>query len=67
MLVEIKDQTEWISDKIIETLHSFEADLLVIGTHGRSGINRFLLGSIAEETVRRAPVPVLLVRPKGNV
>jgi len=38
------------------------ADLIVIGTHGRSGLSRLLLGSVAEGVVRGASVPVLLVR-----
>ncbi|HEY8507605.1 MAG TPA: universal stress protein [Steroidobacteraceae bacterium] len=38
------------------------ADLIVCGTHGRRGIRRLLMGSDAEQIVRRAPVPVLLVR-----
>lgn len=38
------------------------ADLIVIGTHGRSGISRLLLGSVAEAVVRGTSVPVLLVR-----
>jgi hypothetical protein len=38
------------------------ADLIVIGTHGRRGPGRLLLGSDAEQIVRTAPVPVLLVR-----
>lgn len=38
------------------------ADLIVIGTHGRRGIGRAMLGSDAEEILRSAPVPVLLVR-----
>ena len=37
-------------------------DLIVMGTHGRGGINRLLLGSVAEATVRSSPVPVLLLR-----
>jgi nucleotide-binding universal stress UspA family protein len=37
-------------------------DLIVIGTHGRSGLNRWLLGSVAERVVRLAPCPVLTVR-----
>lgn len=40
---------------------NWKADLIVIGTHGRSGLSRLLLGSVAEEVVRGAPVPVLLV------
>ena len=38
------------------------ADLVVMGTHGRGGINRILVGSVAERVVRTAPIPVLTVR-----
>ncbi len=38
------------------------ADLVVMGTHGRSGMDRLLLGSVAERVVRSSPVPVLTVR-----
>lgn len=38
------------------------ADLIVMGTHGRQGLKRLLLGSVAESIVRTAPCPVLLVR-----
>jgi len=44
-----------------DALH-WQADLIVIGTHGRSGLSRLLLGSVAEAVARDAPVPVLLVR-----
>ena len=39
-----------------------DIDLVVMGTHGRSGIERYLLGSVAEKTVRTSPVPVMTVR-----
>ncbi|WP_118184328.1 universal stress protein [Paraburkholderia phosphatilytica] len=39
----------------------FDADLIVMGTHGRRGMRRLVLGSVAERTVRGAPCPVLLV------
>lgn len=48
-----------------EALH-WEADLMVLGTHGRSGLNRLLFGSVAENVVRHSPVPVLLVRSKDE-
>jgi nucleotide-binding universal stress UspA family protein len=42
------------------------ADLIVIGTHGRTGVSRFLMGSVAEHVVRTAPCPVLVVRPSEH-
>ena len=39
-------------------------DLLVLGTHGRTGLRRLVLGSVAERVVRQAPCPVMVVRPK---
>jgi nucleotide-binding universal stress UspA family protein len=60
-LIEINQKSESIAEIILKIVNSHKADFLVIGTHGRSGINRFLLGSVAEEVARRAPIPVLLV------
>lgn len=44
-----------------------EADLVVMGTHGRHGIGRLLLGSVAEAVLRRTAVPVLLVRRERDL
>ena len=41
-------------------------DLVVLGTHGRTGIRRLMLGSVAEKVVREAHCPVLVVRPTGK-
>jgi len=49
-------------DLVIKAVKAWRADLLVIGTHGRRGVGRFLLGSDAEQILRLSPVPVLLVR-----
>lgn len=51
-----------VSDSVIAQAKAWDADLIVIGTHGRRGIGRWLLGSDAEQIVRKASVPVLLVR-----
>jgi len=51
--------------EIAQTAADLEADLVVVGTHGRRGIARWLLGSVAEAVVRLAPCPVFVVRPKA--
>ena len=47
---------------IVEEAAPARADLIVIGTHGRSGLKHLLLGSIAERVVQKAPCPVLTVK-----
>jgi len=54
----------WMS--IVDTLEDPAFDLVVIGTHGRTGLARILLGSVAEKVVRHAPCPVLAIRPAGE-
>ncbi len=49
------------ADGIIHCAEEFGADLIVIGTHNRSGIGRLLMGSVAEHVVRHSHVPVLVV------
>jgi glycine betaine transporter len=49
-------------DSIDQTAKEIGADLIVMGTHGRRGVSRALLGSVAETVVRTAPCPVLTVR-----
>ena len=50
------------SDVILDEARKWRADLIVMGTHGRRGFNRLLLGSDAERVLRDTPVPLLLVR-----
>lgn len=50
---------------ILEAAVRSKADLIVIGSHGRTGLERFLLGSVAERVVRQAEVPVLTVPARG--
>lgn len=63
-LVELIDGEMRISEKLIETIKTYKSDLLILGTHGRRGFNRLILGSVAEETVRISPIPILLVPSK---
>ncbi len=51
-----------VSETVIEAAKDWGADLIVIGTHGRRGVGRFVMGSDAEQIMRAAPVPVLLIR-----
>jgi universal stress protein A len=50
-------------DMILQTAKEIGADMIVMGTHGRRGVTRALLGSVTEAVVRSAPCPVLTVRP----
>jgi nucleotide-binding universal stress UspA family protein len=54
------------ADLIVEQAKKWSADLIVMGTHGRRGLDRLALGSDAELVVRDAPVPVLLVRVEAK-
>lgn len=54
-----------ICDQVVAQAKAWRADLIVLGTHGRRGVGRLLLGSDAEMIVRLATVPVLLVRAPG--
>lgn len=51
------------ADAILHQATESQADLIVMGTHGRSGLNHMLLGSVAEQVVRTAACPVLTIRP----
>jgi nucleotide-binding universal stress UspA family protein len=54
-----------VADEVAQLAADLEADLVIVGTHGRRGLSRMLLGSSAEATVRLAPCPVLVMRPKA--
>ena len=47
---------------ILDVVEEGEVDHVVMGSHGRSGVSRILLGSVAEDVVRESPVPVTIVR-----
>jgi nucleotide-binding universal stress UspA family protein len=50
-------------DGVNQAIRDYSVDLIVLGTHGRTGAQRFLLGSVAEEIFRRSPRPVMTVGP----
>ena len=52
------------ADAIVKQARKWHADLIVLGTHGRRGVKRLVMGSDAEQVIRMTPVPVLLVRSK---
>ncbi len=72
LIARVKDGTVWVEgtvvegsvpDQILTRAQNLPADLLVVGTHGRSGFERLVLGSVAEKLLRKAPCPVLTVPP----
>ena len=67
----VKVGTELLKGKVAESLAEYasrnEVDLIIIATHGRSGISRWVWGSVADRLLRSACVPVLMVRVPGCV
>lgn len=53
-----------VADGILDAANAKDADLIAIGTHGRSGIERALVGSVADAVIRRAEVPCFVLHPK---
>lgn len=54
-----------VADAVAALAEELEADLIIVGTHGRRAVSRLVLGSVAEVVTRLAPCPVLVVRPKA--
>ena len=52
--------------EIIQYARMHDIDLIVLATHGRTGLPHVIMGSVAETVVRTAPCPVLTVRPEGH-
>ncbi len=50
---------------IAEQAHSWGADLIIMGSHGRTGLQRLMMGSVAEEVFRSSDIPVLLVKEQA--
>lgn len=58
----VESEGDRVSEIVAKHATSLSADVIVLGTHGRRGVDRFLIGSDAEQVARIAPVPVMLVR-----
>ena len=52
------------AEEITDFVERREIDLVAMATHGRSGVGRLLMGSVAEKVLRRVPVPVMMLRPR---
>ncbi len=50
-------------EEVLKQAKRHKVDLIVIGTHGRKGVQRWVMGSVAERVVRMAPCPVLSIHP----
>jgi nucleotide-binding universal stress UspA family protein len=53
-----------VAEALIDLAHPERIDLIAIATHGRSGVQRLVLGSVADKLIRAAGPPVLVVRPR---
>jgi nucleotide-binding universal stress UspA family protein len=54
-----------VHEEIVRQIDATHADMLVLGTHGRSGFQRLFLGSVSEKVIRKAPCPTLIVPPRA--
>jgi nucleotide-binding universal stress UspA family protein len=57
--------TGWAADIILKYANESNVDLIIMSTHGRSGISRWFMGSVTDRVVRHSVVPVLIVSPPG--
>jgi universal stress protein A len=55
------------AEQVLETARDLDADLIVMGTHGRKGLGHLVLGSVAERVVRESPIPVLTAHSSARV
>jgi nucleotide-binding universal stress UspA family protein len=62
LLVEHRLEEGEPATQILEVARDCRCDLIVMGTHGRRGLNRLLMGSVAEQVMRKAPCPVVTVK-----
>ncbi len=62
--VKVHVRDGYTSRQIMEAARDLDSDLIVMGTHGRTGLAHLVIGSVAEKVVRKSPVPVLTVRAR---
>jgi nucleotide-binding universal stress UspA family protein len=62
---QVIEATAPVSRVILKAARDAGADLIALGSHAKSGMSRFVLGSVSEETLERSPIPVLLMRQKA--
>ena len=67
VLADVKVLLGNVLDRLVEYIKDNGVDLIVIATHGRSGVSRLFLGSVADRLLRHAPIPVLMVRAPGSI
>ena len=65
--VQVKAEVGYAAEEILSLAENEDADLIVMGTHGRKGIDRILFGSVAEKVVRNSSRPVLTIRPADDL
>lgn len=65
-LLDLFEMNTGIAGAILAEAEAWPADVIVLGTHGRRGVRRLLMGSVAEQVVRASHRPVLLVRASGD-
>ena len=53
----------YAAEVVLSQAEEMGADLIIMGTHGRKGIDRILFGSVAEKVVKSSPIPVMTIRP----
>lgn len=58
--------TGYAAEEILDLAEAEQVDMIIMGTHGRKGIDRILFGSVAEKVVKSATIPVLTVRPENT-
>jgi nucleotide-binding universal stress UspA family protein len=63
--IEGAENNKSVADVILDYAQDNNMDMIIISTHGRSGISRWAMGSVAEKVVRKATIPVLTIVPKG--